>query len=181
MMCSVRVSTEKSSKKSRVEELIMGSLQHSILGGLREFLFVTKAVLVREKTGVAGGIYRLPAYLVAQLPHIAAVWLCLSVANVETHWRGFLPKMRPVGPSASFPFVLSKNQLQTGSQQITLLRPYQNSVSSSRGIVVEGTLIDVENSSRHIGPSANTTLSPGVLFVTRSSFHVFTVQFTVPR
>jgi hypothetical protein len=44
MMCTVRVSTKKSSEKSKVEELIMGSLQHSILGGLREFLLATKAV-----------------------------------------------------------------------------------------------------------------------------------------
>jgi hypothetical protein len=41
MMCTVRVSTKKSLEKSKVEELIMGSLQHSILGG-QEFLFVTK-------------------------------------------------------------------------------------------------------------------------------------------
>jgi hypothetical protein len=28
----------------------------------------------------------LSAYLVAQLPHIAAVWLCLSVASLERYW-----------------------------------------------------------------------------------------------
>jgi hypothetical protein len=44
MMCSVRVSAEKSTEKSRVEKLIMGSLQESVgrLRVLRILLVVTK-------------------------------------------------------------------------------------------------------------------------------------------
>jgi hypothetical protein len=53
-----------------------------------DLLVMTKpgSVWSDRRLGQQAVFIDLSAYLVAQLPHIAPVWLCLSVASVERYW-----------------------------------------------------------------------------------------------